>query len=294
MSNYAEYVVKETSSNLWRNRVTTIAAVVTVMISLFLVGASLVLRQGASNAEVQWHRGTQVRVWMSPAATPQEIAAVKVELSQAPYVTDCGYRTQLDNYQEAQHLLPPSVFNVLKVSKVPSSFNCTPLTGPDAAVVYNEFIGRPGVFNVTAPFATLRNDQRYIEIAQWAVLVVALLLLISSAVLILNTIRMAILARRREVAVMKLVGATNWFIRIPFIFEGLIQGLLGSLLATGLIIGGEELWRTLADPNNPQAIGYQMLLSNWQLLWTVVIVVVVGVAIGSIGSAIAIRRFLDV
>ena len=70
-----------------------------------------------------------------------------------------------------------------------------------------------------------------ITILQWVFLVVALVLLISAAVLILNTIRMAIFARRREVSVMKLVGATNWFIRIPFMSEGMIQGLIGSAIA---------------------------------------------------------------
>ena len=71
MANFAQYVAKETTSNLWRNRVTTAAAVFTVMISLFLVGASLVLGLGASNATTAWEKGTLVSVFMQPSATAQ-------------------------------------------------------------------------------------------------------------------------------------------------------------------------------------------------------------------------------
>ena len=136
--------------------------------------------------------------------------------------------------------------------------------------------------------------QRIITTAQWSVLIVALVLLASSAVLILNTIRMAIFARRREVAVMKLVGATNWFIRVPFIFEGLAQGFIGSALAAALVWGGEGLWRLWGSRVDPGSLVHLMLLSNWQLFFTEVVVVLVGMVIGALGSAIAIRRFLDV
>jgi cell division transport system permease protein len=123
---------------------------------------------------------------------------------------------------------------------------------------------------------------------------VALVLLLSAGVLILNTIRMAIFARRREVSVMKLVGATNWFIRLPFMSEGLIQGLVGSGVAAAVVFGLHEILNGLADPNHPDAVLSQMRLTGWQLFSTDAVVIVIGVLIGSVGSAIAIRRFLDV
>jgi cell division transport system permease protein len=113
----------------------------------------------------------------------------------------------------------------------------------------------------------------------------ALILLVSAVVLILNTIRLAIFARRREVNVMKLVGATNWFIRIPFISEGFIQGLLGSLVACLFVTIG-WIWYPLS--------GQYYKLSGSEVMATNIVVVLAGVTIGSIGSAFAIRRFLDV
>ena len=110
------------------------------------------------------------------------------------------------------------------------------------------------------------------------------MLLLSATVLILNTIRMAIFARRREVSVMKLVGATNWFIRIPYITEGFIQGLLGSAVAIGAVTA-LHIWYPLHN---------EFQLNTSALVGTNAVVLIVGVVIGSVGSAIAIRRFLDV
>ena len=88
---------------------------------------------------------------------------------------------------------------------------------------------------MTEPQQTIHNEETVINVSKWVCLAIAIVLIVSAAVLILNTIRMAIFARRREVSVMKLVGATNWFIRVPFMSEGLLQGLIGSLLAAVVV-----------------------------------------------------------
>ena len=93
--------------------------------------------------------------------------------------------------------------------------------------------------------------EKTVNILQWVLLIVAVVLLLSAVVLILNTIRLAIFARRREVSVMKLVGATNWFIRIPFMSEGLIQGLFGSLLASAVVYGLYTWLNDISNPNDP-------------------------------------------
>ena len=129
---------------------------------------------------------------------------------------------------------------------------------------------------------------------QWVLLIVAVVLLVSATVLILNTIRMAIFARRREVSVMKLVGATNWFIRIPFMSEGMVQGLLGSGVAAAAVYALHLVFDAIGNPNNPQALFTLMRMSGWEVFWTDAVVIIVGALIGSAGSALAIRRFLDV
>ena len=154
----------------------------------------------------------------------------------------------------------------------------------DAFTVITQFKNQPGVYQVTAPEQQIRQMNRAIRILQIVFLALAAVLLLSAGVLILNTIRMAIFARRREVSVMKLVGATNWFIRIPFITEGFIQGLIGSAVAM-LAVTALHTWYPLHN---------EFALDTRSLWGTNAVVLVVGVVIGSVGSAIAIRRFLDV
>ncbi|MEI8050661.1 MAG: permease-like cell division protein FtsX [Actinomycetes bacterium] len=291
---FAEYAVRETASNLWRNRLMTIAAILTVTVSLALVGAALLLKQGAANAEVEWQRGTQVVIWMNPSASGSERDAVATQLKDLRYVHGCVFRNHRYDFEEARKLLTPSTFAVLTPDIVPTSFRCTPDQPQDAQIVINHFTGQSGVKEVTAPLQQIRAMEQTIKVLQWVFVGVAGVLLLSATVLILNTIRLAIFARRREVSVMKLVGATNWFIRIPFMSEGLVQGLLGSILAALLVLGLHIWLNALGDPSNPNAVLTQMRLTGWQVFWTDGVLVGMGGLIGAGGSAIAIRRFLDV
>jgi cell division transport system permease protein len=290
-----DYVVRETASNLWRNRLMTIAAVLTVAVSLSLVGAALLLRQGSANATGTLERGTQVTVWMEPNANSQEISAVGTELSQLNYVVQpCAYWDKARNFSEARRLLPSDVFQATTEAEMPTSYWCTPVELSDAAQVVHTFSGTAGVLSVTEPQQTIHNEETVINVSKWVCLAIAIVLIISAAVLILNTIRMAIFARRREVSVMKLVGATNWFIRVPFMSEGLLQGLFGSLLAAVVVYFVYLFINHEGGGKTSSNIFTAMHMSGSEVLLTNVVVVIVGMAIGSIGSAIAIRRFLDV
>ena len=289
-----DYVVRETASNLWRNRLMTVAAILTVAVSLSLVGAALLLRQGSANATGTLERGTQVTVWMQPDANAEEIKAVGTELAQLNYVTQpCQYWNKARNFAEARHLLSSDVFQATTESEMPTSYWCTPVALTDAAQVVRTFSGTAGVQTVTEPQQTIKNEETFINISKWVCVAVAIILIVSAAVLILNTIRMAIFARRREVSVMKLVGATNWFIRVPFMSEGMLQGLFGSVLAAR-VVWGVALFINHAGGGSNDNLLTAMRMSSSEILVTNIVVVIIGMGIGSLGSAIAIRRFLDV
>jgi cell division transport system permease protein len=281
---YFRYAFKETFSNLWRNRMMTIAAILTVAVSLALVGSALLLKQSAAQASVDWQQATRVTVWLEPTASAGEISSVGSQLHSMPIVKDCIYYTQAQDFQQAKTLLPPSEWSVLTVAAVPSSYQCVPVVPSDTFAVENTFNHAPGIYSVTGPNQQIRTMNKVIRILQIVFLALAAVLLLSALVLILNTIRMAIFSRRREVSVMKLVGATNWFIRIPYITEGFIQGLLGSVVAI-LVVTALHTWYPLPR---------EFKLDMSALIGTNAVVLIVGVVIGSVGSAIAIRRFLDV
>jgi cell division transport system permease protein len=290
-----DYVARETASNLWRNRLMTIAAVLTVAVSLTLVGAALLLRQGAANASGQWERGTQVTVWIQPNADKQEIHAVSTQLAQLNYVRQpCVYWDKARNFAEAKKILPSDVTAATNESEFPTSFWCTPVALSDASQVIQTFKGTPGVDTVTAPLQQIHTEEKVINVLKWVLLGVAVVLIVSAAVLILNSIRMAIFSRRREVSVMKLVGATNWFIRVPYMSEGLIQGLLGSAISAGAVYILYLFINHAGGGSNSSNVFSAMHMTGWEVFSTDIVVVFVGVLIGSLGSAIAIRRFLDV
>ncbi|MGH9098737.1 MAG: cell division protein FtsX, partial [Acidimicrobiales bacterium] len=228
-------------------------------------------------------------------ASKNETAAVGRQLAVLPYVDQpCTFRTHEYDYLEAKRLVG-SVWGEAGVtpSGTPTSWRCTPVHPQDATAVIQKFEGQPGVMSVTAPLAQIRTEQRVVNVLQWVFLLVALVLLVSAAVLILNTIRMAIFARRREVSVMKLVGATNWFIRLPFMSEGLVQGLLGSGVAAAVVYALHVSLDHIGTSTSGSFLA-QMRMTGWEVFFTDLVVVVIGALIGTGGSAVAISRFLDV
>jgi cell division transport system permease protein len=292
----AGYVSREAVTNLWRNRLMTVAAILTVAVSLALVGSSLLLKQGASKATVQWQNGVQAIVWVNPAASASQVSAVGTELHQSPYIKSCNQRSQAFDYSEAKSILPADEIQATTLADYPSSYRCALNDPSQATAVYQQFVGKPGIKTVSYPGQQIKTMQSVIRILQWVFLSVAVVLLLSASVLILNTIRMAIFARRREVSVMKLVGATNWFIRLPFMAEGLIQGLLGAAVAVLVVLSlywgiGLDTAKTAANQGNIIA---QMSLGGWEVASTCILVALVGVVVGVVGSAFAVRRFLDV
>ena len=288
-----DYVAKETAANLWRNRVMALAAVLTVAVSLSLVGTALLLRQVVNRQIGQWSNNVSLQVFMNADATSQQLSEIRVLISQEPQIKSCSYLDHQASYQQARQVLAgePTALQALTPSITPTVFRCQLQNTNDAPAVAAVFNGVPGVFQGHAqyPAQSIRTMQRVTNILQVVLLAIAIVLLISSLVLILNAIRMAIFARRREVGVMKLVGATNWFIRIPFMLEGLVQGLVGAIVAAGIVLlsnlGVNYLVRHyLASSTLPAS----------QLIATEVVVIAVGLVVGVTGSTVAVRRFLDV
>jgi cell division transport system permease protein len=153
------------------------------------------------------------------------------------------------------------------------------------------FESEPGVKQVEFAADTVDTVLRVSRWLQVAMFVVAGVLLFAAILLIFNTIRMGIFARRREIEVMKLVGATNWFIRVPFMLEGLVQGVVGAAVSFGMVV----LLRNLTeDPISRINLfsGFQILGS--QVSSTGLLLMTIGAGIGAVGAGVAVTRFLDV
>jgi len=293
MSLKVDYFARETASNLRRNVFMTSAAVVVVAVSLALVGGALLLKQGVDKATIQWKGGVEGSIFMKADAAPEEINAVDSELRAMPEVKKVRFVTKQGAYDEFRKMFSnsPDMLETLNVDQMPPSFRVVPRQAQQIDVIGNRFKDRPGVRDVVYAKDTVKallSVTRYAQLLIWAV---AIVLLGAAALLILNTIRMAIYARRREVAVMKLVGATNWFIRVPFMFEGLVQGLIGALGAFGVVF----LVRNFAQHAVRHVeLFHEFAVSTNEVIGTGIFLVVVGMIVGALGSAIAVSSFLDV
>ncbi|MCL6091552.1 MAG: ABC transporter permease [Actinobacteria bacterium] len=293
----SSYVLRETGGNLARNVVMTVAAVVTMAVSLTALGSVLIMRQAVNKATVQYQGGVELVIFMNPGASAQEITGIRQQLvDMAPtQIKKCSYVDKAAAYVEFKQMFSgqPDMLKVMTPAKMPPSFRCVPARAQSLSQLDAQFSKQPGVLQVAYPgqeikqwlahFATLRN----------VTLVVAAGVMLGAIALVVNTIQLAIFARRREVAVMKLVGATNWFIRVPFMFEGLVEGLVGALIASVVTFTARNTLASFTG-TNPLVPSEPLNVSSHEALLTSLLIVVVGAAVGALGSGFAVRRHLYV
>src|SRR3954454_22226812 len=291
-----DYVIRETATNLKRNLTLTFATVVTIAIALTLVGASLLMKQGVTHSNVRFRGDVQTIVYMKSDASPDQIDAVKRALDASPHVKSTRYLNHDEANAEFKLIFAdePAIRDSLTPAETPTSYKVQVKDASFEVVqsLQDYFKTLPGVHEVIAPTDTVKKQEdSFAKFSNFSLLFAAIVGA-TSLVLIVNSIRIAMFARRREIEVMKLVGATNWFIRIPFMAEGLVQGILGSAAGIG-IVAGLRAWLlpTLVDGGGIWT-DFHVNLSDVQ--GTSIVLIIAGALVGIFGSAVAATRFLDV
>ena len=289
------YALRETGSNLRRNLLLTSASMLTVAVSLSLAGAAFLLRYGVDNATARWQEGIEFGVFLDTDATPQQNERIADELNGNQQVERIEFVSQDEQYELFKVLFAdrPEYVEHVSAGDLPPSYRVEP-KDVDADVIRrlgDRFESQPGVREVAFAEETVRDLLRVSSVTQSVIFGVAAVLSLAAALLIFNTIRMAIFARRREIEVMKLVGATNWFIRIPFMLEGLVQGLVGAGVAFATVYflrgAAEEGVRRIDLFKGFVVLGSQVATTGTFTL-------LLGALIGAIGAGVAVTRFLDV
>lgn len=292
-----DYMVRETATNLVRNLSLTVASILTVAVSLSLVGGSVLLRYSVDNATQQWQGGIEFIVFLQPDATQAQTDAVERQLDESTQVERFVYFDQDKTFEEFKDLFQntPQIVDSVTPEILPPSFRVVPVDKSAETIesLRSVFSSQPGVREVVAAFDSIRTIRNLSNLIGVGLFVVAGFLLLAATLLILNSIRMAMFARRREIEVMKLVGASNWFIRIPFMLEGVIQGLVGSGFAIAVVFGVQRVFDNIASDQRFSLFS-GMVVSSSQVSTTSLFVMVTGVLIGAVGSMFAVSRFLDV
>ncbi|MEO6124202.1 MAG: permease-like cell division protein FtsX [Ilumatobacteraceae bacterium] len=295
------YTLRETWASLRRNITLTVAAIITAAVSLFLVGGTLLVQRGFDNLLSKWAGGVQMIIYVSPGSSPDQVEAIRTKIESVPGVVDVDKLQYLDfnaSYAEAQRLLAgdPGTLSHLTEANLPTLFKIAPVNGKTDELVQFEagFRGLPQVADVVLAKDQIQTISKLSDFVQTVTVGLSILLLVGAVILIWTTIRTAMFARRREIEVMKLVGATNWFIRLPFMLEGLIQGMVGGALSCVFLYTFNRLWTNgvvQLDANTgfsalvvPDAFLYQRML----------LVLIGGMVAGAVSAGVAASRFLDV
>jgi cell division transport system permease protein len=298
-------IVGEALRSLGANMSTTLAAAVTVLIGMFLLGLFIALWTWANSYDKQLKGQLKVRVYFctldtqgcNADATKAQEAAVYNRMNGDPRVSSVRFISKKEAYDIMKKRRPHDVA-VLPSNPFPDEIEVTPRRGELAPIIGRELRAAniPGV----APNdpdqpgvdwgGKLTKHVLYVtHIIESFFVAAAVLLILASTLLIANTIRLSIFSRRREIEVMKLVGATNWFVRGPFMLEGLLCGLIGAIGAIVLLVLGKEIvlpsLGTVQTNSDVKAIQFSL---------NALLLVGVGLALGAAGSGLTIRRFLRI
>jgi len=293
------FFLREALRAMRRNAAPSFAALATVLVTMLVLGVFIPIVQATNGAANSVRSRVLVDVYMKASATPADDARVQKELVAIPHVRSVQFVSKQAAYaQESKR--DPQAYALLASNPLPDTFHVIPDNPGNVLAVHSALTpptagGGTGAIDASIQsVSNKKNDtKKILEVTNLVTITAAaltVLLTIASILLIANTIRLSLYARRREVEVMKLVGATDWFIRWPFVIEGTIVGALGALLAIG-VLGITKV--ALLDP----------LAGNWTLIAApqtiaftalVAVLLVAGVLVSALGSGLSLRRFLRV
>ncbi len=293
------FFLREALRAMRRNAAPSFAALATVLVTMLVLGVFIPIVQAAQGEAGKVRGRVYVEAFMKTGATPVQEARVRGELLAIPHVKSVRFVSKAQALKQ-QMKQNPQGFSLLASNPLPDTFHVYADTPGDVLAVRDALQPKgpdgqirmidPAIQNLSGYERQTRKILTITSGVTIAAIAVTALLIIASIVLIANTIRLSLFARRREVEVMKLVGATDWFIRWPFVIEGIVVGAAGAVGAVAILVLAKIL---LLDP----------ILGDWTLvaaLHTIAfpallaVLLAAGVGVSAVGSGLSLRRFLRV
>ncbi|MDQ3878449.1 MAG: permease-like cell division protein FtsX [Actinomycetota bacterium] len=289
------YFFAETFTNLKRNVLMSLAAVSTVAISLLLLAGALILGIVVRNVTASWEAKVEISVFLRQDITATELQDLENQIGAYPEVDNYTYVSHQQAYEEfkQEYKNQPEFYKILTPADLPASLRIKLTDAKYTQAVAARIVGAPGVDNVKFGGDVIRRLLHVNALLRTITFLMAIVLMVAAAALIANTIRLAIYSRREEIGIMKLVGATNWFIRIPFMLEGMFAALVGAAISGGVVLLADQLLFTRIGEAVP-FLGSVFDFSGGQMLGILLSLLGVGAVVGLIGSTMAMRRFLEV
>jgi cell division transport system permease protein len=282
-------IVDEAVRSLRATVSTTVAATLTVLIGMFVLGLSIAFGTWLLSWSDHLKQELVVKAFFKPDATAVQVANVKAKLGADPRVKTVGYTSAKQALAEMRKEQPVIASIGFTANPLGPSLTAYPKRGEDTAAIAATLSPKPpGLDAVRYGRKTANAVLRFARAIEITFVVAVIVLLIAAILMIGNTIRLSIFARRREIEVMKLVGASNWFVRGPFMVEGFLCGLMGSLAAIVLLVISKIVVVPKLDFINVhgvQALDFGLVAF---------LILVAGLMLGAAGSGLTVHRFLRV
>ena len=297
-----DYFFRETTSGLRRNGLVAFAAISTTFIALLLFGLALLISRQVNIMIDRTTGNVEVAIYLSDPVNDQNVASLRETLMALPIVATVDYENKQEAYERFQDLFANSreLVDNVDPQALPASLRVKlsePERFQEVAAVLGCEPGRGGYVCAAPGVETLVDQREFLDrlfavtrVFRVGVLLVAIVMLVSAAVLIANTVRMGLFARRKEIGIMKLVGATNWRIRIPFLIEGLFESLIGAVAAILVLFA---LKVAFINPLN-NSVQFVPWIVNRDVLAIVPWLLFAGVLVAIVAGLVGMRRFLDV
>jgi cell division transport system permease protein len=272
---------------------TSVAATMTVLIGMFLLGLFIALFSWVNSWTDHVRQDVLVKVFFVQDATNKDFNAVNSQLLTMPEVKSVVFVSKDDALERMKERYPELTEN-LSSNPLPASYEVTPKNADNVSLIAQRLEGEhfAGVEKIDYAEKKTERILQVTNVIKYIFLIGSLILLIASTMLIANTIRLSIFSRRREIEVMKLVGASNWFVRGPFMLEGLICGLIGAAAAVVLLLLARELALPVIEGRSSAFERDDIHALSFPLM--ALILVVVSLLVGAAGSGITLRRFLRI
>jgi len=282
----------EAFRSIGANLSTTVAATMTVLIGMFLLGLFIALFSWVNSWTDHVRKDVIVKVFFAQDASQAQINAVRVQLQGFPETKTTVFVSKEEALKTMEQKYPDLVQNLVD-NPLPNAFEVTPNNANQVSTLATRLQPPPaGVDKVDYAQKKTERILAVTNVIKYIFLLGSIILMIASTILIANTIRLSIFSRRREVEVMKLVGASNWFVRGPFMLEGVICGLIGAVAAVILLVLAKELALPVIEGHSSTFSEDDVHALSFPL--TALILIGVALAVGAAGSGITMRRFLRV
>jgi cell division transport system permease protein len=287
-----EYLFRETTSGLRRNGLVAFAAISTTFIALLLFGLALLISRQVSLMIEATTGNVEVAVYLTDPVNPQTVDSLTTTLTKLPVVADVTFESKADACARFKQLFAnqKALVDNVDCNALPASLRVKLDDPQQYAQVAAVLRGQPGIDKVVDQSAFLDRLFSVTRVFRVGVLLVSLVMLLSAAILIANTVRMGLFARRKEIGIMKLVGATNWRIRMPFLVEGLVESLIGAGAAVLFLFGLKVAFiNPLYD-----TIQFVPWVTNKDVIAIIPWLLVAGAFVALLAGLVGMRRFLDV